>query len=144
MRSVFSLTAVAAAFLLLGCSKLPEYKAPPQDGKHISISIKSLKDAEPEFFTVKVEGKKINFFVVKILDRVESYFDACEKCYVYGKGYRHDSFSVTCRYCNVRYRVDSLKDGVGSCHPIPLKGERKGNKYIIATEDIKKGKKYFR
>ncbi|HDL20470.1 MAG TPA: DUF2318 domain-containing protein [Nitrospirae bacterium] len=143
MRYFFSCFIVAMVLFTAACSKPSQYLSPPVKGDDIVIDIKTLKDAEPAFFSYLIEDKRINFFVIKILDDIDAYLDACAKCYPHKMGYRVEGFSIVCRYCGVKYSVDHLKNGFGSCHPVLLKGKLKGEKYMISVDELKKGRKYF-
>ena len=93
------------------------------EGDRIVIDTRSLENESPEFYSITLKGKKVDFFVVKKEDSVESYLDACENCYRFKKGYKVEGSYVICRHCGSTYPLDSLKTGLGSCHPMPLKGE---------------------
>ncbi len=130
--------------LLYACSNTPGYPPPPEAEGFIRIDLKGLGDAEPVFFTREIDGVGVSFFVLRIGDEVQSYLDACMKCYPHKKGYLVDGFYLECRYCNVRYSLDRLSEGVGSCFPIPLKGSRQGDVYLIPLEELESGVQYFR
>ncbi len=124
-------------------SKAAIYDPPHVKEAEIVINTETLMNEVPEFFSYNFNGRNLNFFVLKIGNSVESYIDACAKCYSYKKGYSVEDSYIKCNYCNVRYPIDSLKEGVGGCHPIILEGKLNGNEYIILIEDLKKIEKYF-
>ncbi len=134
---------ILCAGLFLSCQSEQIHTDLPVKGDAIVISIDNLPDEKPEFFSITLDDRRINFFVVKTDDSVESYLDACMKCYPHQMGYRVDEQVIECRYCSVRYPVDSLKTGVGGCYPIPLHGNLQENEYTIRIEDFKKLEKYF-
>ncbi len=103
-----------------------------------------MKAGEPVFYTVKIDGVGVSFFVLKLDGTIRSYLDACMKCYPHKKGYRVDGFYLECRYCGVRYPLDNLDQGVGSCYPIPVNGKLNGNEYIIPLSELKGAVKYFK
>ncbi len=107
------------------------------------LNIKSLEHEIPEFFSIDLGEKKISFFVVKIGNSIESYLNACIKCYPHDMGYRYEASHVVCRYCNISYPIDSLKEGVGSCYPVPIEGKLQGDNYIIILNEFEKAKQYF-
>jgi hypothetical protein len=90
-----------------------------------------------------LDGKKINFFLVKINGDVQSYFDACAICYQKRVGYRVESEEIVCRACDLRYSIYDLKIGKGSCHPIELMGHIEKGVYIISIDALKAGLIYF-
>ncbi len=129
--------------ILTSCAKKPIYPDAPVSGELIIIDIKTLKGASPVFYSLRHKDKKIDFFVVKTNGEVQSYFDACAKCYPERLGYRVDGQHVVCKKCDVRYSIESLKTGIGSCYPIILKGKTEGDKYIIDKKSVIEGEKYF-
>ncbi|UCG78741.1 MAG: DUF2318 domain-containing protein [Nitrospirota bacterium] len=129
--------------LLASCSKSPQYPSPDIKEGSIVIDKATLREGAPEFFSIEIENNRINFFVLVIDGNVESYLDACIRCYKEKKGYRVEGERVVCRACGVTYPVEMLKDGFGSCHPIPIKGTMAKGYYSIALDDIKSGAKYF-
>lgn len=119
------------------------YSKPPVEGKEVIIDARSLGDKSPEFFSITLNEKRVNFFVVKVNGSVESYLDACENCYQFKKGYIVEGFYVKCKYCGSTYPLDSLRTGLGSCHPMPLKGKLAGDKYYISLREIEKAGRFF-
>jgi uncharacterized membrane protein len=132
-----------AASLLSSCNNQPSFKQISFDGSRAEADIKNLADKQAEFYTINIDGRKINFFIVMINGDVQSYFDACLTCYPKKLGFRFKDNGVICKTCDVGYPVDTLKDGIGSCYPIKLKGSRENDKYVIDKEDLKAGWKYF-
>jgi|Deesub1362B_J571_1020462.scaffolds.fasta_scaffold00082_43 uncharacterized membrane protein len=131
------------SILILSCSSKPLYEKPPIKGDKVVISLSQLEDSRPRFFSIILNQKRVNFFVLKIGDKVESYLDACIKCYPHKMGFKSEGFYLVCKYCGVRYPLDTLNTGIGSCYPIPLSGTLQGEEYIIPLENLKEAKKYF-
>ena len=119
-------------FLSLGaCAKQPDYPEPPRLGSDVAVDVGTLRPEIPEFFTYHYQGKKINFFVVKVDEKVLSFLDACARCYPAKKGYRSDNGALICRECGVSYAVTGIEKGVGSCIPIRIEGSLQSGKYLI-------------
>ena len=51
--------------------------------------------------------------------------DACRTCYRWKKGYVLDGKEVVCLKCDMRFKLDGLAQGTGSCVPIALKTEQR-------------------
>jgi uncharacterized membrane protein len=134
---------LCAVFLFSACSKKPVYPEAPFDGNNIRIELSAIPEKKPVFFTYSAGGEKINFFLLRRDGKIESYFDACGKCYPQKLGFKLEGDHVVCRACNVRYHIDDLKEGIGSCYPIRLKGRVEGNTFVIEKNDILKGKQLF-
>lgn len=141
MRQFF--ISLLSILLLVSCAKKPVYPEAPVSGEAIVIDIKDLKEMLPVFYSLHYKDKRIDFFVVKVNEEVQSYFDACAKCYPQKLGYRTDGEYVVCKACNVRYSIDSLKSGIGSCYPIVLRGKVEGDRYIIDKKDAMEGERFF-
>ncbi len=141
---------VFVAFLLLlfsvsisSCSSRPVYNAPKLKGAMVVVDALGLKDARPEFYTVSFKDGRVSFFVLRLGDLVKAYLDACMKCYPRKMGYRVNGFYLQCSFCNVSYPIDSLETGVGSCFPVPLKGELRSKEYVIPLKELKDALRYF-
>jgi len=134
---------LALVLLFSSCSKKPVYPEAPFDGSSIRIGLADIPEQKPVFFTFSADARGINFFLLKTKGNVESYFDACGKCYPRKLGFRCEGERVLCRACDVSYHLDDLKDGIGSCYPIKLKGRVEGNAFVIDKQDILKGEKFF-
>jgi len=129
--------------LICSCSKKPVYPEALFDGMNIRIELKNMPDKKPVFFTFRSGKKGINYFVLRLDGNVQSYFDACSRCYPKKLGYKLDKEQVICRECDITYNVNDLKDGIGSCYPLKLKGRIEGGIYIIEKNSILEGEKYF-
>jgi uncharacterized membrane protein len=135
---------LAFVVLLLGsCSQRPVYPEASFDGKEARIPLTGIESGKPVFYSVVLEGKRINYFIVKSGGDVGSYFDACAKCYPKKLGYRLEGDQVVCRACGVRYATGDLKEGIGSCYPIKLKGRVDGGSYVIDRKALEAGERYF-
>lgn len=129
--------------LLSACSKKPVYPEAPFDGSSLRIELAALPEKKPVFFTFFSNKLGINFFLLKQNGNIESYFDACGKCFPRKLGFRLAAGHVVCRACDVSYRLDDLKDGIGSCYPIKLKGRVEGKTFVIDRKDILEGERFF-
>jgi uncharacterized membrane protein len=135
--------ALSVFIFICACAKKPAYPEARFDGEDVRIVLNELPEKAPVFFTFHAENKGINYFVVKVDGSVQSYFDACAKCYPKKSGYRLDGGRVVCRACDVRYDIEDLKDGIGSCYPIKLPGRLDGETYVISRRDLVAGGRFF-
>lgn len=130
------------ALVLFACARTPTYPEAPREGDSVRVGLAELQEARPVFFTFTHEGKKIHFLVLRINNEIQSYLDACAKCYPKKLGYRLVDGRLQCVACGEQYPLDEL-GGVGSCYPLPLEGKIEGDSYVIKIEDIIKSKRYF-
>ena len=140
-RAVF--ICAALSLLLVSCSGRPTYPEPPHTAAEVEIDTKALKPEIPQFFTYHYRDKEISFFVISVRGRVLSFFDACGKCYPWKLGYRFDGGFIVCRKCNVRYAPAEIEKGIGSCFPVRVSGQLRGDKYIIPVQELEKGAHMF-
>ncbi|MBF0559022.1 MAG: DUF2318 domain-containing protein [Nitrospirae bacterium] len=129
--------------ILTSCTGAPSYIQAPFNGYTSEIDVGVLMPRQPMFYSLSVENKKISFFLVKVNGEVQAYFNACRECYPKKMGFRVENGHIKCRSCNEWFPVESLQQGIGSCYPIPLKGELKGAKYVITKETLLDGVKFF-
>lgn len=132
----------AIVFALVSCARKPEYPEARASGDEIRFSINALNEGEPVFHSIEHDGTRIDYLVLKINNRVESYFDACAKCSPRKLGYRVEGDRLVCVACGRQHPLDDLR-GVGSCHPIALEGRVEGDSYVIDKAAIIKGQRYF-
>ena len=122
--------------ILSACSRQPSYPPPPRQGADIVIDITGLQPEAPKFYTYHYQGKKINFFVCRVQDKVLSFLDACASCYTRKLGYRYDEGKVICRDCNMKFSMYQLEKGLGSCYPIKIEGRVENGKYFIPVATL--------
>jgi uncharacterized membrane protein len=139
----FLIIPAVLVLLVSSCTKSTPFSKLPFDGHSVKISLTAIKEDQPQFYSVEIDEKEVSFFVVMINGEVQSYFDACAKCYPRKLGYSPDGGDVSCRACNTKYPLDKLKEGIGSCHPIRLEGVEKDKTYIISREALLKGIGFF-
>jgi len=129
-----------------GCSgsrtKYPE--AIPRDGV-VTVDISGIGAESGRFHTYRAaSGKKVDFFVYR--DSVGSphaVLDACRTCYRWKKGYVLDRKEVVCLKCEMRFKLDGLAQGTGSCVPVALAAEQRNEKLIMPVTELEAGTRFF-
>lgn len=121
---------------LQSCNKQPLYQAPVIIDDKVVVNTSQLIDKRPVFYSYNYNKKRINFFVIKIDGKVSSYLDACAECYPKKLGFGFDDGSIYCRACNVKYPIDNIEKGFGSCYPIRITGEEREDKYFIPLKAL--------
>jgi uncharacterized membrane protein len=136
---------LVTAWCLLGlfasfaaCSRQPRYPAPPMSGEDVVIQVASLPLEVPQFYSYRAKGKDVNFFVLRMQDRVLSFLDACLTCYPRKLGYEYKDGYVVCRACDTTYSVYKLEKGIGGCFPIRIDGRQEGGAYLIARSTLER------
>ena len=141
--AVFLMVASLILFILSACSRQGSYPSPVRIGANIVIDMSSLELEVPNFYTYQFQGKKVNFFVIKLDDKTLSFLDACASCYPHKQGFRCEENAVICRYCNVRYPLSKLEKGIGNCYPIKIEGRMENGKYLISADTLAKAADKF-
>jgi uncharacterized membrane protein len=101
-------------------------------------------DGNARHFEYKNNNITIRYFILKSSDGViRAAFDACDVCWPAGKGYYQKADTMVCRNCGRRFASVLVNEVKGGCNPAPLNRDISGDKLIIRTTDILKGKKYF-
>ncbi len=138
-----------AAFLLgaaNGCArdttKYPELSA--LDGS-VTVDLSGIGPEGGRFHTYRSSaGKKVDFFVYRESSGVpHAVLDACRTCYRWKKGYALDGREVVCLKCDMRFKLDGLAQGTGSCVPIALKTELRGGALTIPVSELEAGARFF-
>lgn len=133
-RGMALLSLLTAVLVVCSSCNRPPYPSAAQRGTEIVIDISTLEPDIPSFRSYPYQGKNINYFVLKIDDKVNSFLDACSNCYIHKKGYHVENGSVTCRNCGVKLPVSNLGKGLGSCFPIRIEGRLEKDEYHIPVK----------
>jgi uncharacterized membrane protein len=135
MNSMRAAAIFMSIMLITGCAKKPEYREAPVAEGEIVIDISSLKGKTPVFFSYHQDGRRYDFLVQSVEGEVRSYVDACFKCAPKKKGFEASGNRLRCRKCGESFPLENLS-GIGSCYPIPLNGEVRGDIYVIKIEQL--------
>jgi uncharacterized membrane protein len=138
-----SLFFLAVAIIFCGCSREHTHEQAPYDGATVQIEVRLLKEGVPVFYSFQDGKESVHFFVLKVKNEIQSYFDACKECYQNKLRFRYEEGKLICNSCNVGYPIYKLKDGLSGCYPIKMEGSLHDGIYEINKESILKGKKYF-
>jgi uncharacterized membrane protein len=129
-----------------GCArdttKYPEMRA--RDGV-ITVDLSGIGPESGRFHTYRSKsGKKIDFFIYRESSGVpHAVLDACRTCSRWKKGYALEGKEVVCIKCDMRFKLDSLAQGTGSCVPIALKTEQRRDTLIIPVSELEAGARFF-
>jgi uncharacterized membrane protein len=125
-----------------GRAKYPEVRA--LDGT-VSVVTADLAAGDARFFTFRgASGRTADFFVYRESSgAARAALDACRTCARWKKGYRLEGTRMVCIYCGMRFELDHLTEGIGSCVPIALPVTPAGDRIRIAAEALEEGLRYF-
>ncbi|UCF90401.1 MAG: DUF2318 domain-containing protein [Desulfobacterales bacterium] len=110
----------------------------------VTLPASLFEDGQARHFE-HVDGKfTIKYFVLKSSDGViRAAFDACDVCWLAGKGYYQDGDDMVCRNCGRRFASVLVNEVKGGCNPAPLNRKVENGNVIIQVQDILEGKTYF-
>jgi hypothetical protein len=134
---------LGACATLAACSRQPRYAAPPVEGENVVLQTASLPLEVPQFYSYRVKDKHVDFFVIRMQDRVLSFLDACLTCYPRKLGYEYKDGYVSCRACDTTYSIYKLEKGIGGCFPIRIEGRQEGGSYLIARSTLERNAAKF-
>lgn len=142
-------TAAGVYFTMKTASPKAQLAAIPNAGANtdrnqLSYPVSMFADGQARHFDFKSDGLTIRYFILKSADGViRAAFDACDVCWPAGRGYHQDGNDMVCRNCGRRFASQLVNEVQGGCNPAPLTRVIQGDRLIIKTSDIAKGKSYF-
>lgn len=144
------LAVLALAVLLqghgVGCSR-PKATYPeviPRNGI-VTVDLSGIGAGRGRFHAYRSgSGKKVDFFVYRdSAGEPHAVLDACSTCYRWKKGYVLDRDEIVCLKCDMRFTMDGLAHGTGSCVPIALKAAPRGGALEIPVGELEAGSRFF-
>jgi uncharacterized membrane protein len=145
MRTKITLFIMAISLVFItACGKTEKYsKVSPENGL-IKIDVSKVDDGKAHYYTAKVGGKDVKFFILKSNDGIiRAAFDACDVCYSEKKGYRQDGDYMICNNCGQRFHSSRINVVKGGCNPSPIQRKYDEQYVYINYKDLRPGTMYF-
>lgn len=145
-RITAALLFAACLLVLAGCerrqAKYPVVSA--RDGE-VLVDLRGIAPGAGRFFTYhSVAGKPVDHLVYRdSAGAPHAVLDACRTCYRWKKGYILGRGEVLCVKCDMRFKLDALEQGTGSCVPIRLNAAQRGETLVIPVAELEAGARYF-
>ena len=119
----------------------PRYPLLPVTGDRLELPVAAVADGAVHFFSCRLEGKTIDFFVrTDVRGELSAYFDACYSCCRYRQGYVQEGGKLVCRACRVHFDLaEGGWDFVGACTPVPLRSRLRGDILVISRDQLARG-----
>ena len=92
------------------------------------------------------EAEEATVFYFALLDsdgEARVALDACELCYPFKRGYRHEGDEMVCNNCGQRFEVDTLGDYEGECNPGIVAFEVTETEVLIEPETLEASTDWF-
>lgn len=129
-----------------GC-KGRKTKYPEQVAKNalVTVDISLVGSSDGRFYTYRADsGKNVEFFIYRESSGVpRAVLDACRQCYRWKKGYLLEGKQVVCVKCDMRFDLDGLAQGTGSCVPIRVRSEERQGALVIPVSELEAASRFF-
>jgi len=110
----------------------------------VRLPLSTFDDYKAHFYTYVVNGRSVEFFVVKSQDGVvRAAFNACDVCFQAKLGYRQEGNVMVCNNCGRRFPTDQINEVRGGCNPSPLTRTISGDTIVILETDLAQGLSFF-
>lgn len=136
---------VACAIVVFAMTGRPQFTQ--VDGSPlVRIGIGDLRPGGVRFFAYRGRaGEQIRFLLARdSAGRIKAAFNACERCYIYRKGYLSSGGNLVCRFCGNRYHLESMEAGLASCVPVKLPVQLLGQNAQIKAADLERERVMFK
>jgi uncharacterized membrane protein len=114
------LVAGTASFFLT--SRGPSFIPVRSDCDSVIIPTGTLDKEQVKFYSYRDRaGEELRFILARDSNgEVHAAMDACERCYMYHKGYIWSHGYLVCKFCGNRYKLQTMESGLASCVPVRL------------------------
>lgn len=111
----------------------------------VAVDVSGIENGSGRFHSYRAAvGRSVDFFVYRESSgEPRAVLDACRTCYRWKKGYRLERDEVVCIKCDMRFGLDGLARGTGSCVPIALKAARRADRLEIPVLELEAGSRFF-
>jgi hypothetical protein len=110
----------------------------------VRLPIATLDDGLAHFYTMMVQGRPVEFFVIKDkTGTVRAALNACDVCYPAKKGYHQEGDEMVCNNCGRRFPINQIGLVHGGCNPSPLNPAVDGSTVIIQESELAAGLSMF-
>jgi uncharacterized membrane protein len=135
---------VVVALSLAAIARGPQF-TPVSANPSISIETKNLLPGNVRFFEYRDRaGNEIRFLLARdARGQIKAAFDACQRCYMYHKGYVSSRGDLLCRFCGNRYKLEAMESGLASCLPKRLPFQMTGQTVNIKPDDLERERWLF-
>ncbi len=114
------------------------------DNGAVRLPVSTLDDHQAHFYTLMVQGRPVEFFVLKDKDGVvRAAFNACDVCFPAKKGYHQEGDEMVCNNCGRRFPINQIGLIRGGCNPSPLTPAVDGSTVVIQESELANGLSLF-
>jgi len=111
----------------------------------VAISASSIAPGQIRFFVYHARsGSDIRLIIARdAYGNLQAVLDACERCYMYHRGYEATHGIITCRWCGTHYKVGAMREGMSGCVPVKLPFQTVGQTIRIGTAELERQSRLF-
>lgn len=110
----------------------------------VRLPASTFDDHQAHFYTLMVQGRPVEFFVLKDKDGVvRAAFNACDVCFPAKKGYHQEGDEMVCNNCGRRFPINQIGLIRGGCNPSPLTPTVDGSTVVIQESELANGLSLF-
>jgi hypothetical protein len=114
------------------------------DSGSVRLPVTNLDDGVARFYTLMVQGRPVEFFVLKDKSgTVRAALNACEVCFPAKKGYHQEGDEMICNNCGRRFPINQIGLVHGGCNPSPLNPAVDGSSVVIQENELAAGLSMF-
>jgi uncharacterized membrane protein len=141
---VIGASAAVCLTALLGVSHGPRFIRVTGDGV-VAIQARDLKPGSVEFYSYRDRaGAELRFLLARDSDgQLHAAMDACQRCYMYHKGYLTADGYLICKLCGNRYKLAAMSKGLASCVPVKLSFKTDGQTARIDSAELEHNRHLF-
>jgi uncharacterized membrane protein len=137
------LVAGTASFFIT--SQAPSFISVGSDSGVVMIPTETLGREQVKFYSYRDRaGEELRFILGRDSNgEVHAAMDACQRCFMYHKGYIWSHGYLLCKFCGNRYKLQAMESGLASCVPVklPIRVTRRG--VNIKSVDLEHERRLF-
>jgi uncharacterized membrane protein len=117
----------------------PSFISVKSDSELVTIPTDTLGREQVKFYSYRDRADEELRFILGRDSRgeVHAAMDACQRCFMYHKGYIWSHGYLVCKFCGNRYKLHAMESGLASCVPVKLPIRVTSRGVNIKSADLK-------
>jgi len=141
----FRILLVVAGIALLSVAMRDPVFISVSGRESVIIPTDTLGRSQVKFYSYRDRaGEELRFILGRDSEgNVHAALDACERCYIYHKGYISSHGYLVCKWCGNRYKLQAMESGLASCVPVKLPIQVMEQRVKIKPADLEHNRALF-